>query len=388
MTMRLPLRLFLSYAAVAVVGAAVAYLTVRLLAPRLFDERVGMMNGSGNGRGMGLGLGINTATQAGVHDAFQAALNTALIVGMLASIGAAVLVALFVTRRLLRPLDAVRTATREIAAGSYDVSVPLPSEPELAALATDVNTLAHALADTETRRTRLLGDVAHELRTPLTALDGYVEGLIDGVFEPTPELLSSLGGELRRLHRLADDLSDLSRVQELGLALRPAAADLAELAGLAATRLAPQFQDAHITLVVNVGTRVPVDVDIDRIAQVLTNLLGNALLATPTGGTVTVTARCTPRGGEVLVTDTGIGLSEQDLDRVFERFYRAPGQPRRSAGSGIGLTIARGIARAHGGDVTASSPGIGRGATFTLGLPARTPIGLEAAGAAVHHTEH
>lgn len=379
MTMRLPVRLFLSYAAVAVIGGAVAYLTVRLLAPRLFDQQVGMMNGSGNGRGMGMGSGINTATQAGVHDAFQAALNTALIVGVLASIAAAVLLAWFVTRRLLRPLNAVRTATRQIAAGGYDVSVPLPSEPELAALATDVNTLATALADTETRRTRLLGDVAHELRTPLTALDGYVEGLIDGVFEPTPELLGSLSEELRRLHRLADDLSDLSRVQELGLALHPAAADLAELAGLAASRLAPQFHDAQITLVMDVGTRVPVHVDIDRITQVLTNLLGNALLATPTGGSVTLTALRTPLGAEVLVADTGVGLSDEDLERVFERFFCAPGQPRRSAGSGIGLTIARGIARAHGGDVTASSPGIGRGATFTLVLPLRTSAGTETA---------
>ena len=129
----------------------------------------------------------------------------------------------------------------------------------------------------------------------------------------------------------------------------------------------------------DVGTRVPVHVDIDRITQVLTNLLGNALLATPTGGSVTLTALRTPLGAEVLVADTGVGLSDEDLERVFERFYRAPGQPRRSAGSGIGLTIARGIARAHGGDVTASSPGIGRGATFTLVLPLRTSAGTETA---------
>jgi len=106
---------------------------------------------------------------------------------------------------------------------------------------------------------------------------------------------------------------------------------------------------------------------------VLTNLLGNALLATPPGGAVTITARSTAAGGEVVVTDTGVGLSGQDVERVFERFYRAPGQPRRSAGSGIGLTIARGIARGHGGDVTASSPGPGHGAAFTLVLPLRSP---------------
>src|SRR5664279_4470709 len=141
MRMRLPLRLFLSYAAVAVIGAVVAYLTVRLLAPALFDHQVAMMNGNG----MGMQMGLGAATQAGVHGAFLSALNTALIVGVVASVAAAVVVAWFVTCRLMRPLDAVRTATRQIAAGGYQVSVPLPSEPELAALATDVNTLAAAI---------------------------------------------------------------------------------------------------------------------------------------------------------------------------------------------------------------------------------------------------
>ena len=370
MKMRLPLRLFLSYAAVAVMGAVVAYLTVRLLAPRLFDQQVGMMNGAVNGRGMGMGA----ATQAGVHAAFQSALNTALLIGVLASVAAAVVVAWLVTGRLLRPLDAVRTATTQIAAGRYEVSVPLPSEPELAALAMDVNTLAHTLADTESRRTRLLGEVAHELRTPLTALDGYVEGMIDGVFAPSPEIFASLSEELRRLHRLADDLSSLSRTQEQRLDLHPVNADLADLASRAAARLAPQFHDAHVTLTVNAGTVLPVWVDPDRITQVLTNLLGNALLATPTGGTVMITARrAAAAGGEVVVSDTGVGLTGQDVELVFERFYRAPGQPRRSAGSGIGLTIARGIARGHGGDVTASSAGPGRGASLTLVLPSRSP---------------
>jgi len=371
MRMRVPLRLFLSYAAVAVIGAVVAYLTVRLLAPRLFDQQVGMMSGAANGMGKAMGLGA--ATQAGVHDAFQSALNTALIVGVLASVAAAVVVAWFVTRRLLRPLDAVRAATRQIAAGRYEVSVPLPSEPELAALATDVNTLAHALADTETRRTRLLGEVAHELRTPLTALDGYVEGMIDGVFAPDPEIFASLSEELRRLHRLADDLSSLSRTQEQGMDLHPVDADLADLASWAAARLAPQFQDAHVSLNVNADAALPVHVDPDRITQVLTNLLGNAMLATPEGGTVTITARPAAGGGEVVVSDTGVGLSVEDVERIFERFYRAPEQPRRSAGSGIGLTIARGIARGHGGDVTASSAGPGHGASFTLVLPLRSP---------------
>lgn len=181
---------------------------------------------------------------------------------------------------MLRPLTAVRQATRQLAAGRYEVRVPLPAEPELA-----------------------------------------------------------------------------------GLARR------------AATRLAPQFEDARLALVVRADAAVPVRADPDRVMQVLTNLLGNALLATPAGGTVTITARGAARHGAVTVTDTGVGLAKDDLERVFERFYRAPGQPRRSAGSGIGLTIARGIAHAHGGEITASSPGRERGATFTLTMPLRPPAG-------------
>lgn len=367
MRIRLPLRLFISYAAVAIVGATVAYLTVLLVAPPLFDQRVvGMMSGSFPG------MGLAATTQTSVHAAFLSALNSALIVGVLASVVAAAAVAALVTRRLLRPLDAVRTATRQIAAGRYEGSVPLPSEPELAALASDVNTLARALADTEARRTRLLGEVAHEMRTPLTALDGYVEGLIDGVFTSNSVTLASLSEELHRLHRLADDLSSLSRAEEHRLELHPVNADLADLARRAARRLAPQFEEAQVRLIVDEATALPVHVDPDRITQLLTNLLGNALVATPPGGTVTVTAHCAGGRGELVVTDTGVGLADEDTERVFERFYRVPGRTRRSAGSGIGLTIARGIARGHSGDVTASSAGRGQGASFTVMLPLRS----------------
>jgi signal transduction histidine kinase len=367
MKMRLPVRLFISYAAVAVIGAAVTYVTVRLLAPALFDQHMTMLGGDH----MGMGPGGPDGTAGSVHSAFISALTAALLAGVLASVAAAGLAAAFVTSRLLRPLNAVRAATRRIAAGHYQASVPVPGVPELAALAGDVNTLAAELAGTEARRTRLLGEVAHEMRTPLTALGGYVEGLIDGVFAPEPEILGAISDELRRLGRLADDLSALSRAEEQRLDLHPADADLAGLARRAAARLAPQFADRQVRLAVHADGPLPVRADPDRITQVLTNLIGNALAATPAEGTVTVRARPAGQRAEVSVADTGAGLAAGDLERVFERFYRAPGQPRRSSGSGIGLTIARNIARAHGGDATASSPGPGRGATFVLTLPLR-----------------
>jgi signal transduction histidine kinase len=370
MRMRLPVRLFISYAVVAVIGAAVTYVTVRLLAPALFDQHMNMLGG--DHMGMGPGVGGQSGTAGSVQSAFISALTTALLVGVLASVAAAGLAAAFVTGLLLRPLNAVRAATRRIAAGRYQASVPVPKVPELAALAGDVNTLAAELASTEARRTRLLGEVAHEMRTPLTALGGYVEGLIDGVFAPEPEILGAVSDELRRLRRLADDLSALSRAEEQRLDLHLSDTDLAGLARRAAERLAPQFADRDVTMAIRAAGPLPVRADPDRITQVLTNIIGNALTATPVAGTVTVEARAAGQRAEVSVTDTGVGLAAGDLERVFERFYRAPGQPRRSGGSGIGLTIARNIARAHGGEVTASSPGPGRGVTFVLMLPLRT----------------
>ena len=367
--MRLPWRLFISYAVVIVIGASVAYVTVRLLAPTLFDHQMTMLGG--DQMGMGMGAGGQSGTAGSVQSAFLSALTTALLVGVLASAAAAGLAAAFVTSRLLRPLNAVRAATRRIAAGRYQASVPVPKVPELAALAGDVNTLATELASTETRRTRLLGEVAHEMRTPLTALEGYMEGLIDGVFAPEPEILGAASDELRRLRRLADDLSALSRAEEQRLDLHPADTDLADLTRRAAGRLAPQFSDGHVTLTVHAPGPLPVRADPDRITQILTNIIGNALAATPAAGTVTVDACTAGQRAQVAVSDTGAGLEAEDLERVFERFYRAPGQPRRSSGSGIGLTIARDIARAHGGEVTASSAGPGQGATFMLTLPLR-----------------
>jgi signal transduction histidine kinase len=361
MTARLPVRLFASYVLVVAVGAATVFLVVRLLAPPLFDHSMRGTGGAGMG-GMGMGA------QGGAHAAVVSAVNTALLVAVLASVAAGALVAAFVTGRLLRPLDAVRAATRRIAAGDYQATVLLPREPELAALAADVNTLAGTLADIETRRTRLLGDVAHEMRTPLTALDGYIEAFIDRVFTPDAENLQAMSEELHRLQRLADDLSALSRTQERRLDLRPVDADLTEITRRACGRLQPQFSDAGVDLTIQAPTAVPVCVDVDRITQVLTNLLGNALLATPAGGAVTVTVRADGDHAITAVTDSGVGFASDDRERIFERFYRATNRQRRSPGSGVGLTIARGLARAHGGDLRANSPGPGHGATFTLTL--------------------
>jgi histidine kinase len=359
---RLLVRLIVSHVLVAVLGGLTTFLIVRQVAPSLFDHS---LTGSGMGPGMGrLQMGTLRAQ-------FGDAVDTALLAGTLVGAAAAGLFGALAASRLVRPLDSVRAATRELAAGRYHTRVPIPREHELAELSADVNLLGQTLAETETRRVQLLGEVAHEMRTPLTVIDGYVEGMIDGVVAPGPEELDRVGEEVRRLRRLTDDLSALSRSDEGRLELKPEARDLREVVVGAAERLRAQAEDASLTLQVDPGPApLPVVVDADRIAQVITNLVGNALRATPAGGTVTVA--CARSGTEAVaqVTDSGEGLAAAELERVFERFYRVPGRRGgRDSGSGIGLTIARGIVAAHGGVLAAASLGAGRGASLTMRLP-------------------
>lgn len=376
---RLSVRLVLSHLLVAVLGAVATFLVVRQLAPALFDQQVRGAGGGGLGPGSGGGPGPAGAGAGGpglaLRQQFAAAVDQALLLGALIGALTATAAGAVAAYRLIRPIRSLQAAARRLAGGAYAPPVPLPRERELAALAGDLNSLGQTLADTESRRLRLLGEVAHEMRTPLTIIDGHVEGMIDGIVEPTAEHLGVVSEELRRLRRLAQDLSALSRADEGRLALVVADVDLAAVVGAAAQRLRAQVEDAGLVLQVtaapgNAGG-VPVRADADRIAQIVTNLVGNAVRATAPGGTIRV--RCFPDGGSgrVEVSDTGEGLPATELERVFERFYRVPG--RRSSGpepgSGIGLTISRAIARAHGGDLLARSAGPGTGATFMLTLP-------------------
>ncbi|MFD3840161.1 sensor histidine kinase [Streptomyces sp. NPDC058642] len=295
-------------------------------------------------------------------------------VGLVFGVAAAFPASYALSRFLLRPLDRVRAATARLAEGHYDDVLELPSEPGLAALVQDVNKLAAALADTERRRARLVSEVAHEMRTPITILRGQIEGIADGIFTPDEAMFASLADDLDRLQRLAGDLSSLSRSEEGAFDLRRKPTDVAALARATAERLRPQYDDQTVTLAVDAGTPVVARCDPDRITQVLVNLLGNALTAGDRHGHVALSVHTEPSPVHqviVRVTDDGIGIAGHDLERIFHRFERLnhPHRPTAAGGSGIGLTIARGIARAHGGDITAESPGLGKGATFTLRLP-------------------
>ncbi len=361
-------RMVLSHLLVALLGAVTTFFVVRALAPALFDASLRGNPNPGMGRpGGGQGQGQGQA----LRDQFASAVDSSLLLGALIGVVAAAILGALLAYRIGRPLAELRRTTKDIAEGQYQSRAAVPNETELAGLATDVNTLGAALAETEARRLRLLGEVAHELRTPLTVIDGYVEGMIDQVLPTTPANLAQISDEVRRLRRLSDDLSMLSRAEEGRLVISPSRVDLREVAGRAAERLRPQAEDAGIDLVIEPGD-VPLaaDADADRLAQAVTNIVGNALRATPSGGRVQLTCRREAGHGVIEISDTGVGIAQADLSRIFERFYRVPGsRSGGDAGSGIGLTISRSILTRHGGSLTATSPGAGQGATFTLRLP-------------------
>jgi signal transduction histidine kinase len=291
-----------------------------------------------------------------------------MMIALVTTLVGSTIIAIVVSRRTLRSVEQLRVGAGRLAAGNYSTPVPRPSEAELADLADDINHLAATLADTEQRRAALIGDVAHEMRTPLTTLSGTLEGFDDGLFT-ADELRSTVRTEVARLQHLAGDLAAVSRAEEGRLYVDRQRCDLREVIQTVVDAIGPRFDTASVGLHIESPSRVSAIVDRERMVQVISNLLDNALAYTPSGGRVDVTVSSTPNDLRVSVTDTGRGLQPDDLDRIFERFYRTDPSDH-TGGTGIGLTISRAIARAHGGDLTAASPGPGRGSTFEIVLPA------------------
>lgn len=366
-------RLVLSHVLVALASGVVTVVVVRLVALQRWD-RATMMGGPGH---MG-DLGPGRATMAGVRGEFVSSVDRAVLAGVLVGLAVALVLGVVAARRTARPLEHLRSATRQLSLGRYDIDVPHPGTTELADLAGDVRELGHRLEVTEARRARLIGEVAHEMRTPLTVTRGYAEAMLDGVV-PTDEAgLRTVVEQTRRLERLAEDLSSLSRAEEGRLEVRPVEADLAATVREAVAAVDARAAGHGVRLRVEAPATAVVGHDPDRIAQVVTNLVVNAVRASREGDEVTVRVLADgPATVEVL--DTGVGLRPGEEDAVFERFYRgtggAPGPDGPDGpddgdgGSGVGLTIARALARAHGGDLTASSGGPGQGSRFVLTLP-------------------
>jgi signal transduction histidine kinase len=305
--------------------------------------------------------------------AFEQAVLVALAVAVTAAVAAAIAVSLVATVRIARPVRALADAAQRIAAGDHDVRAPVSDVDELGALAAAFNGMAASLEATERRRSELIADLEHELRTPLAAIEGYVEGLSDGVVAPERPTWDVLTDQTRRLRRLVEDLGAVSRAAERAADLRLSRLDPAEIVRSAVAAAEPAYAAKGVLLRADVtGTLPRVAADAERMGEVLSNLLDNALRHTPAGGTVTVTAGRVPSGVRLTVSDTGEGIDPHDRSRVFDRFYRGERSRARGAGagSGIGLTIARALVDAHGGAIRLDSAGLGRGTRIDVDLPA------------------
>lgn len=353
-------KLLLAQALVIVAGAATLALVALALAPGLFRGHVRDALGA-----------VPADVSRHLDRAFGDAVLVALAVAIVAATLTAAAVSVFLSARIVRPLRQLARAAERISGGSYGERVPVAGSDELTVLATSFNHMAGSLESAELRRRRLLSDLAHELRTPLATIEGYVEGVRDGVVPATAETWAVLEAESRRLRRLVDDLQKVSRAEERQLDLRTRPLAPAALVEAAAREAGPAYAAKQVQLVESAGGRLPLlDVDPDRIGEVLANLLDNALRHTPAGGRVQVRATRRGDGVEIAVEDSGEGIAPEHLTRVFERFYRVDsGRARAQGGSGIGLAIARALVEAHGGTLRAESDGAGAGARFILSLP-------------------
>lgn len=366
----LAVKLFISYVAVIVVGVAVLALASTVTVPEAFIRHMG--RAMGGGTGMMQGNGSTPVVMSDLYRNFQTSFNEALLLAALAAGIVAIVVSLLLSRSVVAPLRVLSSASRRISDGRYDERVRHSSSDELGQLAHSFNQMAEKLEQVETMRRQLIGDVSHELRTPLTAIKGNMEGLLDGVILASPEVYQQIHQEADRLAHLVDDLQELSRVEAGVYSLDMHPVEVSTLVQTTIKRLQPQAQAKHIGLHTDLPSNLPsVLADADRIAQVLTNLVGNALQYTPGDGDVTISV--SHQGEEIRfsIADSGIGIPAEHLSHIFTRFYRVDKSRSRQSGggSGIGLTIAKFIVEAHGGRIWVESGGEGQGSTFVFLIP-------------------
>ena len=300
----------------------------------------------------------------------SASINRSLLLGGSLAIGIALLLTLVLSRRMTSPIGALAKAARRLGHGDLSQRVRLQGEGEVAALAQAFNSMAADLEYAEQLRRNMVADVAHELRTPLSNIQGYLEAIRDGMIEPDAAAIRSLDEEARLLSRLVNELQELSLAEAGELKLVYQAEDVANLVRQAVGPWQPQLIAGEISLSLDVSDNLPpVNIDWQRINQVLHNILENAVAHTPRGGTINVAASAKDKWVEISVSDTGEGIPAEDLPHIFERFYRVDkSRARATGGSGLGLTIAKRLVEAHGGTITVQSK-LGEGSRFSFTLP-------------------
>lgn len=323
---------------------------------------------------------LNPADEDFLRSVNLSILITSAAVGVLALVLGSLLF-----RQITSPLRALSQSARAIAEGDLGQRVGVRSEDEIGQVARSFNRMAESLAEADLQRRNMMADIAHELRTPLTVVQGNLEALMDGVYDLTPENVAAVHKQTMVLTRLVADLRDLALAEAGQLRLERKVFSLADVIAQVTEGLEVQAREKEVTLKLELAAGLPkVQADEQRITQVLFNLMSNALRHTPVGGTITINAELRDERVLVNVRDTGTGIPTEDLPHVFERFYRADrSRARSTGGSGLGLTIAKQIVEAHGGQIWVQS-WLGAGSTFAFSLPLYVPASLPVASRPQH----
>ncbi|MFC2031996.1 sensor histidine kinase [Chloroflexota bacterium] len=332
-----------------------------------------LLTSGGMGMGRGHMSGRSSQTMPMVitaEDDFLDQVNDSLWkVGLIAMV-VALVIGLILTRQIIRPIRALTSGARHLTKGELSYRVIVKSHDEIGELADSFNSMSSSLERGEQSRQQLTADIAHELRTPLTIIEGTVDGIIDGVFQPDMEHLRSIKEQTSVLTHLISDLRDLSLAESGQLKLNLASTDMVELVRRMVSNYEINALKKNVRIRLEEATRIlKIKIDPVRMEQVISNLLSNAIRHTLTDGSITVTVKSDEGGLAISVGDTGEGIAPKDLPRVFERFYRSgSSRSRNEGGTGLGLAIVKQMVEAHGGKVRVESK-VGTGSTFSILLP-------------------
>jgi signal transduction histidine kinase len=311
--------------------------------------------------------------QAALED-FGTSLAPLVLQAAVAGIAVALVLAAWMSRGIARPLGALADAAKAMANGDYRTRAPITGAAELRAVAEAFNQMGARVESEQQAQQDFLANVSHDLKTPLTSIQGFSQAIIDGATPDPVKAAAIIYEEAARLNRMVMELTDLTRLQAGRLSMRAAPVDLGALTAAVGQRLAIMARDKGVDLRVEASAMPEIAGDGDRLAQVLTNLISNAIKYTPDGGMIRVCTEARPNdegrlGVAVSVQDTGIGISPDELPRIFERFYQVDKARGPRRGTGLGLAIVREIVHAHGGAITAQSAGLNQGSTFTVWFP-------------------
>jgi two-component system, OmpR family, sensor histidine kinase BaeS len=354
-------RLLLAQTLVLVAGAATTWIVAAIVGPVLFREylhRVGVAHAS--------------AEQVRAEQAYHEATAISVAVALAVAALTALVATWYLSRRLQRSVAEVSCAATAVANGHYDIRVSPPGlGHDFQSLAYAFNQMAERLASVETTRRQLLSDLAHEIRTPVSVVKAYLEALEDDVTTLDPDTIAMLRDQAGRLVRFSDDFVALAIAEEGRAVARPAWIAPAALISTALAAASNRYRAKNVALTSHIAPDLPsLNADPLRLAQVLANLLDNALRHTPPLGRVEVLATSDATNLTIEIADTGEGIGVEHLPHVFERFYRVDtAHDREHGGAGIGLAIVKALVEAHGGHIGACSPGPRAGTTFTITLP-------------------